>query len=129
MSDEAVPVLDDTGARPRLVGRRCGACDEVLFPPRDRCPSCGGADLKDVRFAPAAELESFTIVHVPQSGFEAPYAVGYVRLTPGLVRVFTPIAGGADDIAIGTTVYPTTLTPETAGVPEPMWGFTAGEER
>jgi uncharacterized protein len=85
--------LDTSGAEPRLVAGRCGACGEVSFPLRERCPGCG-ADVERVLLPPEGTLWTWTTQgfepkppYVPDGDGEfEPYGVGYVEFD-GYLRV------------------------------------------
>lgn len=65
--------------------QRCEACDQVYFPPRPFCPSCGGQRVRVFTASGRATLHSYVINHraMPNSGFEAPYAIAVVELEEG----------------------------------------------
>lgn len=110
---------------PRLIGRECGDCGFATYPPRSRCPNCGASDLAAVEFDRQATLESYTVVRSPQAGFEAPYAIGFVRLSPGSVRVFSPLQTASfDRLAVGIDVTIDTVPIRQAGETLETWGFT-----
>lgn len=111
-----------------LAGTQCRRCEEVTFPPRARCPGCDSNDLDEMTFNRTGELETYSVVRVPQEGFEAPYTVGFVRLAPGDIRVFGPINANPDNLEIGRSLAVTMITPAEGPVPEEMWGFTADME-
>lgn len=124
-AESSPDALLDAGANGlRLVGRRCGSCDAIQFPPRDRCVDCGGDGLKPLRFDLVATLETYSVVHVPQAGFEPPYPVGFARLSPGDVRAFGPLDADPAALSVGRGMVPTVLDPEETFVPERTWGFT-----
>src|SRR5262245_11844862 len=66
----------------RLEGRRCTACERVLYPPPAACPACGAAELTAVRLGrtgrvmamtrdhayPAAEVTGMAVVEVDGGG-------------------------------------------------------------
>jgi len=80
---------------PSLVAGRCGACDEVTFPLRARCPACGG-DLERIVLPPRGTLWTWTTQgfeppappYLPDVGDAefVPFAVGYVEFA-GFLRV------------------------------------------
>jgi uncharacterized OB-fold protein len=88
--NDAVPV-DLDGGTPRLVAGRCGECTAVIFPLRERCPSCGGA-VERTLLPPRGTLWTWTTQgfepkppYVADGEFE-PYGVGYVEFD-GYLRV------------------------------------------
>ena len=74
-----------------LAGNRCRACEQVFFPKVEQvCLNCMEKQLEDVPLSRKGKLCSYTVVHMPASGFQPPYAVGFVDLPEG-IRVFTPL--------------------------------------
>ena len=71
----------------RLVGNRCGSCDELVFPKRYFCPSCGSKDLGCYSFSGLGTLLSTTTVYEAPRGFggQVPYVAGLIRLDEGPV--------------------------------------------
>lgn len=63
--------------------QRCGACDEVWFPPRPFCPRCLGREVEVFAASGRATLHSYVIHHRPVPGFEPPYAIAVVELEEG----------------------------------------------
>ncbi len=88
----------------RLLGSRCRACGEVLFPRRAVCARCLALDLEDVLLGPRGTLYTWTYVHVPLFGSlraeAGGYGVGQVDLPEG-PRVQAVLSGGPDDFRIG----------------------------
>jgi uncharacterized OB-fold protein len=95
MPSSVTEPLEHSDGAPRLVAGRCGACGDVTFPLRARCPACG-ADVERFLLPPCGTLWTWTT-----QGFEppsppylrdvgaaefAPFAVGYVEFA-GLLRV------------------------------------------
>lgn len=97
-------VPDDAGVPPLLLGCRCLACGEHLFPRRVVCAACLGEDLEDTLLGPRGRLYTYTYVHVPFFGSRRAdaggYGVGQVDLPEG-PRVQAVLSGGPDDFAIG----------------------------
>jgi uncharacterized protein len=88
LDDAPLEIVDGAA---RLVAGRCRACDELTFPLRDRCPSCGGETDREL-LPSRGTLWTWTTQgfepkppYVGEGDFE-PYAVGYLEL-PGLLRV------------------------------------------
>ena len=74
-----------------LAGNRCRACGQVFFPKADKvCLNCLEGPLEALPLSRKGKLCSYTVVHMPASGFQPPYAVGFVDLPEG-VRVFSPL--------------------------------------
>ena len=65
--------------------QRCQACAKVYFPPRPFCPTCGSREVAVLAASGRASLHSYVINHraMPNSGFEAPYAIAVVELEEG----------------------------------------------
>lgn len=111
MPASQIPIADGLftwpSAEPRLIGARCGACDQVTFPRCASCPRCGGPDVADVLLARRGTLWTFTTQEftpkAPYIGPDASYAVGYVEL-PGECMVESRLVvpdGDAHALAIG----------------------------
>jgi uncharacterized OB-fold protein len=74
-----------------LAGNQCKSCGQVFFPKAEQvCLNCLEGPLEDLALSRKGALCSYTVVHMPASGFQPPYAVGFVDLPEG-VRVFTPL--------------------------------------
>ena len=65
--------------------QRCDDCTHAYFPPRPFCPACGSRGVSIFAATGKATLYSYIINHraMPNSGFEAPYAVAVVELEEG----------------------------------------------
>ena len=65
--------------------QRCAACERVYFPPRPFCPACAHRRVQSFPASGRARLYSYIINHraMPNSGFEAPYAIAVVELEEG----------------------------------------------
>jgi uncharacterized protein len=119
MSDEA-PIDYSTGG-PRLVGGRCGDCDEVMFPRRDRCPRCAASTVTPCLLPSRGTLWTWTVQGFPPPSPPymavdpedfVPFGVGYVEL-PGALRVESRLVGDPREFAIGMEVELVTI--ELAG--------------
>ena len=77
-------------ARYRLLGGRCGSCGRVHYPPRERCPYCGGG-VEEGEMPRAGKLISYTILYSVEDSDrgESPVIVGLVDL--GVARVVSEI--------------------------------------
>ncbi len=65
--------------------QRCQACEKVYFPPRPFCAVCGDRRVQVFAASGRATLHSYVINQraMPDSGFEAPYAIAVVELEEG----------------------------------------------
>jgi uncharacterized OB-fold protein len=65
--------------------QRCDACQQVYFPPRPFCPACASRAVTIFAASGRATLHSYVINQraMPNSGFEAPYAIAVVELAEG----------------------------------------------
>jgi uncharacterized OB-fold protein len=89
-----VPSEPGEGLGPALVGSRCAACGQVVFPKLPVCPACRrNGTMQDVRIGRTAKLFSHTIARSAPKGFRAPFFQAFVDLPEG-PRIFTLI--GAD---------------------------------
>lgn len=82
----------ETPQRYRLEAGKCKGCGKTLFPPRSKCPKCGGTDFEIVRLPDTGVVRTFTVIRVAPSQFsdQVPYAVGIVELEGG-VKITTQI--------------------------------------
>ncbi len=65
--------------------QRCEECENVYFPPRPFCPACASRRVSVFAASGRATLHSYVINQraIPDSGFEAPYAIAVVLLQEG----------------------------------------------
>ena len=75
---------------PYLVGGQCGACALKLYPQAPVCPACWSKDVAPARLSRRGTLYTYTVVYAGRSGWQTPYALGYVDLDDG-VRVCAPL--------------------------------------
>ena len=87
--------------RGELATTYCGACEELRFPPRERCPSCGGAQTWR-SLSSRGRLYAFT---QQEQGlrFLKPDVIGVVELEEG-VRVFGKVEAPLERLEIGQPV-------------------------
>jgi len=72
--------------RYRLRGTKCATCGAHFFPPRHWCPSCRRkGDIIEHNMKGLGNVHSYTVVKVPQEGFEreSPYILALVELVEG----------------------------------------------
>ena len=60
----------------------CDSCEEVLAPPRLKCPECR-KEMRIEEVGGAGVIITHTTVHVVPEGFQAPIMVGLVKLDAG----------------------------------------------
>lgn len=91
-------------ARLRLSGQKCLGCSRLLFPPRERCPGCAGADFESHRFKGEGSVYSVTKIgtggapgeFAPLQSARGAYGVAVVELAEG-PRVAAMLTGPALD--------------------------------
>lgn len=92
--------------RYRLEAGRCKGCGKISFPPRSKCPKCGGAEMEKTVLPDHGVVKTFTVIHTPPSQFsdEAPYAVGIVELANGVKITSQIVDCPLEDVKIGQKV-------------------------
>ncbi len=92
--------------RTRLEGAKCASCGNVMFPPRMKCPKCGGDSIQKYKLPEKGKLMTFTIVRSPPKGFEkmAPYVLGMVKLDDGTILTVQLTDVQPNQVAIGMQV-------------------------
>ncbi|MEJ6594965.1 Zn-ribbon domain-containing OB-fold protein [Parasphingorhabdus sp.] len=75
--------LNDFG-EPRLIGSRCGACDQVHLGKFENCPKCAvRGEMNKVTLSDHGELYNYTIVHRSLPGVTIPFISAVVDLDGG----------------------------------------------
>ena len=91
---DSIPIKEDLFFEgpegPALLANKCSACGKVFFPKAHRCLTCFHEQLEEITLNRRGKLFSYTVVHMPSSHFQPPYAVGYVDFPEG-VRVFSQL--------------------------------------
>jgi uncharacterized OB-fold protein len=87
--------------RGSLATTACTSCGELRFPPRERCPACGGP-VEWRELSGRGAVYAFT---QQERGFRftAPNSIGIAELEEG-VRVFGVFEAPHEDLAIGASV-------------------------
>ena len=112
------PAIDGwftSGARPALVGSRCGTCATVFFPRLEgfcRNPACAGETFEDVELSRRGAVWSYTDAqyqppppYIPRSEGYEPFAIAAVELPEGLVVLGQVADGyGVGDLRVGSEV-------------------------
>ena len=82
-----------------LLLRRCNACEQAHFYPRNFCPSCWSDDVEWFEASGAATLYTWSVVHandLPPFGERVPYVAAVVDLAEG-PRMMTNVVGCEPD--------------------------------
>ena len=94
----------------RLVGRRCTACAQVYFPPRNGvCPRCAAPLGEEVEVGPNGTITTFCVVNVPFLGQQVkiPYVAAQILLDGADISMQHLIQECAtDEVRIGLRVEP-----------------------
>lgn len=98
----------EAASRGRLSAPWCEPCADWVFPPRPRCPRCGGAEMGWRTPATTGKVVTFSVVH--QAAFEAfradaPYVVAIVAIDggPQLMTNLVEVSD-LDAVAVGQRV-------------------------
>lgn len=67
----------------KLLGLKCNQCGVYTVPPQKVCSECHSEDMEVVELSRKGEVRSFTVIHIPAEGFDAPYIVALVELEEG----------------------------------------------
>lgn len=93
--------------RRELRVQRCRGCNELRFPPRERCSSCWSKETEWVKVSGRGEVWSFNVMHQvyhPAFADEVPYAVVLVKLAEGPKILSNLLGVSPADIHIGMPV-------------------------
>jgi len=95
--------------RYNLIGKKCGVCGKIYFPPRSICPDCRRKSIgkmEDYKLKGTGVVESFSIIHVPPPEFEgkAPYAIALIKMDEGCYLTGQIVDCDLKDIHIGMRV-------------------------
>ena len=71
----------------KLMAGRCLECGKMHLPPRPLCDNCYSTNFEWVEAPKNGKLLTYTVIHIAPTQFQnlAPYAVGIVELTEGLL--------------------------------------------
>jgi uncharacterized OB-fold protein len=125
--DERSAPFFEAAARGKLVLQRCEACATWHFPPRRRCPRCGGVALA------LAEASGRGVVHSHGRAHRAAHPALRERLPLELVavdleegvRMLARLAAGSPPVRAGTPVR-VEFEPVAEGVALPVFRPCAG---
>lgn len=103
---ETAPYWEAT-AQGRLLIKRCRACAEPYFYPRNHCPRCWSLDTEWIEASGRGAVYTFTIVYqndLPPFRDRLPYVVAIVELEEG-VRMTSNVEGcEPEDVRCGMPV-------------------------
>ncbi len=102
-------------AEGRFLIKRCTACREPHWYPRDLCPFCG-ADTQWEESPGMGAIYTYSVMRRAKT----PYAIGYVTLDEG-VTLLTNFVGDLDALAIGQRVK-VQFQPTEGGPPVAVFG-------
>jgi len=69
---------------PRLIGGKCKACGDVVFPKRVLCDMCGsGEPMEEILIGEQGILDTYAVVRVGYPGYDLPYIIAHVTLPEG----------------------------------------------
>jgi len=80
-------MLDKPDGSVRLVGSKCSACGDWIFPPTPVCPECMSESLERRELSEIGCLYSWSVVRIAPKNWKTPFIAGYVDF-PEKVRVF-----------------------------------------
>ena len=102
----------------QLTALRCGACGELVIPPKQLCPACHARAWQPVSLAGEGMIASFTVIRVAPRAHAAdvPYAIAAVRLKEGVSILGRVVDIPLDKVAVGLPVRfrPLVLQDQTA---------------
>ncbi len=85
---------------PGLRSAKCSACGRYTLGRVTACQHCFARDVNVVAAGQEAEIIEYSIARHPAGGFDAPYAIGQIRTSEGLV-LFAPLIGETNGLAPG----------------------------
>ncbi len=99
----------ETQSRYNMIGRECGNCSKVYFPPREMCPKCRRSSLgkmEKVKLSGKGKVISYSIIHdgLPEFSMQVPYTVAIVELEEGAKITGQIVDCCPDSIEIGSEV-------------------------
>ena len=90
----------DAAAEGKLLIKKCAACGEPHFYPRDHCPFCFSDKTEWREAAGSGTIYSFSVMRRA----EVPYAIAYVTLAEGPTMMSNIVDCDLDTIRIGQQV-------------------------
>ncbi|RLF29480.1 MAG: transcriptional regulator [Thermoplasmata archaeon] len=95
--------------RYNLIGKQCGSCGRIYFPPRESCPYCRRKSIgkmRDIKLSGKGEIVTYTVIHVAPHNFEGqvPYPIAIVQLEEGPRITAQIVDCKIEDVKIGMKV-------------------------
>jgi hypothetical protein len=96
-------------ARYNMIGRKCGKCQKVYFPPRDVCPKCRRASIgkmENIKLSGKGAIVSYSTIHegLPAFQMQIPYTMAIIELEEGARITGQIVDCKGDCVKIGSLV-------------------------
>lgn len=105
---EDLGLFSTSSPSPHLIGGRCKACGNYMFPKYLACPKCFSDEVEAVPLSSNGTLHSFTNVQRAMPEFAVPFVLGLVDFPEG-VRVMAQIeTENPENLEIGMEMEVTT---------------------
>lgn len=107
----------DAAREGRFLIKRCTACDQAFWYPRNLCPFCMSAETVWEESPGEGVIYTYSVMHRSPTG---PYAIGYVTLDegPAVLTNFVDVAPGGLSIGMKVKVK---FQPTEGGPPAPVF--------
>ena len=98
-------IPEDPGAKPYIIGSRCGNCGKYFTPPRVVCLNCGKLQMEEVAMKGKGKVYSYTVVwqQLPGALIKVPYAIVIVSLEEGS-QIHSVMTEDFDSLEVGQDV-------------------------
>ena len=106
----------EAAAQGKLLIKRCTACGEPHFYPRDHCPFCFSDKTEWVEASGRGTVYTYSVMRRAP----IPYAIAYVTLAEGPTMMTNIVDCDLDSIKIGQAVR-LVFKPSEGGAPVPMF--------
>ena len=106
VSEASQPFWDATREE-RFLIQWCTACDQVVFYPRENCPSCLGTSFEWKQASGKGTVYASSVQHRaanPLMANRVPYVVAMVELEEGIRIMSNVIDCAPDDVVVGQAV-------------------------
>jgi uncharacterized OB-fold protein len=98
---------------PGLAATKCKACGHYTMGRAVLCEQCLARNVELVAAGQSGTLVEHAVVHHSAGGFQAPYAIGFIKTAEGMV-VMAPIEGDVNNLRTGMALKFRTV-PREAG--------------